>query len=335
MKIDDIIPYKNNARHNEKAVPVVAESIKEFGLKGQIVLESHDNPVIVAGHTRWEACKSLGWTEIPDERIDYCEDLTEEQIKAYRLADNKTAEVSTWNTALLKNEIRELKEFDMGKFNFDFKSKNLPYGEARLNTDRGYNLQLLNRDDCDGKYGMPTLEPCDFVPCDLLPFNCAKTFKEYNKGVHFFIDDYMFERIWTNPEKYIEQLEPYTCVLTPDFSLYLDMPLPMQMWNVYRSRAIGHMYQEAGLKVIPTIQYSDESTYDFAFEGLPSGGTLATSTIGVKRSKESRQLWEQGMKECLKRVKPKTLLLYGGRFDDLDYGNIKVVEMKANTGFRK
>ena len=70
MNIDDIIPYERNARHNEKAIPVVAESIREFGLRGQIVLESPERPVIVAGHTRAAACKSLGWTEIPDENID-------------------------------------------------------------------------------------------------------------------------------------------------------------------------------------------------------------------------------------------------------------------------
>lgn len=70
MLIDDIIPYERNARHNERAIPVVAESIREFGLRGQIVLESPERPVIVAGHTRVAACKSLGWTEIPDENID-------------------------------------------------------------------------------------------------------------------------------------------------------------------------------------------------------------------------------------------------------------------------
>ena len=123
MKIDEILPYEKNARYNAKAIPIVAESIKEFGLKGQIVLESKDNPVIVAGHTRWAACKSLGWSEIPDERIDYCDDLSEEQIKAYRLADNRTNEVATWNRALLKSEIRELGNVDMSRFQFDFKSK--------------------------------------------------------------------------------------------------------------------------------------------------------------------------------------------------------------------
>ena len=77
VKIHDIVPYERNARHNASAVPVVADSIKEFGLRGTIGLESRERPVIVWGHTRVEACRSLGWDEIPDSKIEYCDDLTD------------------------------------------------------------------------------------------------------------------------------------------------------------------------------------------------------------------------------------------------------------------
>lgn len=69
VKLSDILPYPGNARHNEKAIPAVAESIREFGLRGQIVLESRENPVIVTGHTRVAAMKLLGWDEVPDDKI--------------------------------------------------------------------------------------------------------------------------------------------------------------------------------------------------------------------------------------------------------------------------
>lgn len=151
MLIDEIIPYEKNARHNEKAIPVVADSIREFGLRGQIVLESRDNPVIVTGHTRVAACKSLGWTEIPDENIAYCDGLTQEQIKAYRIADNKTGEVATWNKTLLQHEIKSIKKLDMSKFGCDFKSKKLSYGAERLRTDRAYNLEIVNRYHCNAE----------------------------------------------------------------------------------------------------------------------------------------------------------------------------------------
>lgn len=135
MDINEIIPYARNARHNKKAIPAVADSIRQFGLRGQIVLESRENPVIVTGHTRVEACKSLGWKEIPDENIAYCDGLTEDEIKAYRIADNKTGEISTWNISMLKSEVKSIGKLDMSKFGCDFKSKDMAYGAERLQTE--------------------------------------------------------------------------------------------------------------------------------------------------------------------------------------------------------
>lgn len=335
MRIDEIIPYEKNARNNEKAVPVVAESIREFGLRGQIVLESRDNPVIVAGHTRWAACKSLGWTEIPDERIDFADDLSEEQIKAYRLADNRTGEVATWNKALLKSEVRALDKqgVDMGRFKFDFKSKNLPYGAERLKTDSAYNLQLINVLDCD-ENGMPILEAVDHVPAQLIGFNYAKTAKEHNVGIHFFIDDYQFERLWTNPERYLDLIKSFDCVLTPDFSLYMDMPLPMQQWNEYRRRALGRYWQQNGVTVIPTLSWSVPASYGFCFNGLPKHSTYATSTVGVKRDERAMQVWRDGMDAAIRILKPERLLLYGGDIG-FDFKDIEVVEYSTNTAFKE
>lgn len=315
MLIDDIIPYERNARNNAKAIPVVAESIKEFGLKGQIVLESRERPVIVAGHTRWAACKSLGWTEIPDERIDYCDDLTEEQIKAYRLADNRTGEVATWNKALLKSEVKSL-GLDMSRFQFDFKSKSLPYGAERLRTDDSYNLSLVNIADCAGKEGYPTLKPGDAAPMDMISFNYCKSATEFDVGVHFCIDDYQFERVWNKPKEYVELLKKFDCVVCPDFSVYMDMPVPMRKWNIYRSRALGHWWQEQGVNVIPNITFSGPDSYGYSFDGMPEGHTVFLSTVGVTKNKEWRELCLQGIDAAMKRIKPERVLLLGS---DLGY----------------
>lgn len=248
VKIHDIVPYERNARHNASAVPVVADSIKEFGLRGTIGLESRERPVIVWGHTRVEACRSLGWDEIPDSKIEYCDDLTDEQIKAFRIADNKTGEVATWNKSMLREEVRSLKDFDMSRFGLDFKSKRLDYGHERLRTDDAYNLRLVSRSDC-GRDGMPRMKRCMAKPADMIGFNYAKSTPEDDKAgrcCHFFIDDYQFERVWARPAAYLECLRGFDCVLTPDFSLYLDMPDAMQRWNRYRSQALGHWWQEQG-----------------------------------------------------------------------------------------
>ena len=109
MLIADIRPYERNARHNERAIPAVAESIKQFGLRGTIGLESRENPTIVFGHTRVAACEPLGWEEIPDSKIEYCDDLTPDQIKAFRIADNKTGD-SQKGAANLTSEEQQMVE---------------------------------------------------------------------------------------------------------------------------------------------------------------------------------------------------------------------------------
>ena len=110
--IDDLIPYENNPRLNDQGVDALAESIKEFGFKVPIIIDS--DGVIVAGHTRLKACKKLGIEEVP---CIVADDLTDEQVKAFRLADNKVAELSDWDLDKLKEEIEEL-DIDMTKYGF-------------------------------------------------------------------------------------------------------------------------------------------------------------------------------------------------------------------------
>lgn len=331
MLIRDIKPYGRNARDNSKSIPAIAESIERFGFRGQIKLRSHDDPTIVAGHHRVEACKLLGWDEIPEENICWCDDLTDDEIKALRLADNRTGEGGKWNRAMLREEVRSLHDIDMSKFNFDFKSKQKSYGAERRRTDDAYNLSIVNASHCDAN-GMPTLEPCDFVPSGLLPFNYAKTATEHDKALHFFIDDYQFERLWNRPAQYLELLQRFEAVLTPDFSLYMDMPLPLQRYNEYRRRALGNYWQRNGIEVIPTLSWSDERSYGFCFDGLPKCATYATSTVGVRGDATAMDIWMAGMSAAIEALEPKRLLLYGGAVD-FDFGDIEVIEYAANAAF--
>ena len=116
LKTDSLKEYENNPRHNDAAVDKVAASIKEFGFKVPIVIDK-DN-VIIAGHTRLKAAKSLGLDTVP---CIIADDLTEEQVKAFRIADNKTSEFAEWDFAKLEEELAELQDmdFDMSAFGFD------------------------------------------------------------------------------------------------------------------------------------------------------------------------------------------------------------------------
>lgn len=113
ISIDAITPYENNPRKNDSAVEYVANSIREFGFKQPIVVDAEG--VIIAGHTRYKAAQQLGMNTVP---VVYAEDLTEEQAKAYRLADNKVAESAEWDYDKLMEELDDIMEVDMTGFGF-------------------------------------------------------------------------------------------------------------------------------------------------------------------------------------------------------------------------
>lgn len=114
LKLSDITPYENNPRKNDEAVKYVVESIKEFGFKVPIVIDK--NNIIVAGHTRYKAAKKLKLKTVP---CIIADDLTDEQIKAFRLADNKTSEFAEWDFNLLELELDSISNIDMSLFEFD------------------------------------------------------------------------------------------------------------------------------------------------------------------------------------------------------------------------
>ena len=115
-KVENLIPYVNNPRNNDEAVDAVASSIKNFGFRSPIVIDGQGE--IINGHTRLKAAKKLGLKEVP---VLVADDLTPEQVKAFRLADNRVGEIATWNDDLLSIELEELDNlgFDMSDFGFD------------------------------------------------------------------------------------------------------------------------------------------------------------------------------------------------------------------------
>lgn len=112
--IDEIRPYENNPRVNDGAVGAVAESIREFGFQQPIVVDR--DGVIIAGHTRYKAAQKLGMTEVP---VVVADNLTDEQVRAYRLADNKTGELAEWDFSALEEELAGIGELDMSLFGFE------------------------------------------------------------------------------------------------------------------------------------------------------------------------------------------------------------------------
>lgn len=323
LKLSDIKPYEKNPRKNNEAVKYVAESIKEFGFKVPIVIDK-DN-VIIAGHTRYKAAKRLKMKEVPTIIAD---DLTDEQVKAFRLADNKVAEKSEWDFDLLPLEINDILSFDMEDFGFEFIDTEKNKRDTQNKVEGILNLNKATFAGV-GKYDIPQLAPIHENEIgeikEWIGFNYVLSDKEpQGKAVHFFIDDYQFQRLWNSPEKYMEKLKQYEVVLTPDFSPYADMPLATQIFNHYRKHWVGALMQEYGIKVIPTIRASrDERSLDFYLDGEPKGGVVCISSMWTSDD-EARAYFLREYETMRKTLKPEKIYVYGNEVEGLK-GNIEYI----------
>jgi len=168
-----------------------------------------------------------------------------------------------------------------------------------------------------GFFEFPIIEPTYEIPNRLISFSKCIASKNYDAWVHFYEDDYLFERLWRNPQKYLDILKRYNGVILPDFSLYRDMPLIMQLWNIYRSRAIGCWLQRHGVKVIPNIRYGDKRTYKFCCDGISNKCVIAVGTHGTLKNKIDRKIFSEGLEVVVARLNPKAIIVYGSAPDSI------------------
>ena len=334
VKLDAIKPYENNAkRHPKKQIAQIVKSIEDYGYNDPIAID--ENNMILEGHGRYEALKQLGYNDIQVIRVT---GLTEQEKKAYILVHNKINLNTGFDDDILGAELEDIVDFDLSDygFNINLAFDNMFKENERHRTNDTYNLDIVDTERMDGFYQMPVIQNDGYIPTDLMGFNYAKSSDNKKTGIHFYIDDYQFERLWNDKEKYLDVLADYECILSPDFSLYMDMPMAMKIWNVYRSRAIGQYYQDNGIKVIPTISWAEPATFEFCFDGIPKGSIVSISTIGVKKSKEAMKIWKDGMDAMIKKIEPSTIIVYGGKLD-YDYGDIEVIyfENKVTERFKK
>lgn len=182
-----------------------------------------------------------------------------------------------------------------------------------------------------GEYGIPELQPV--ARCDIenwISFNFAKTCEEPElHGVHFFIDDYQFERVWKDPDRYTQMLLRFKGVCTPDFSPYSDFPKAIQVYNHYRKHWVGRYWQEHGMLVIPTVTWSDPSTFEFCFDGEPKGGVVAVSSVSMFETDEFRQWLLLGYEEMMRRLSPRQIIWRGlvpEEFDEADRRRLVVIQ---------
>lgn len=150
---------------------------------------------------------------------------------------------------------------------------------------RNQSLFLRNQFTGDGVAEIPILkkQDVDLSQVKLIGYDKIKLGDTHNrdKMVHFFLDDYKFEALWRDPEPRIEKLRQYKAVLSPQYSVYTEMPSAIHMYNIFRSRWVGAYCQLRGIKVIPTVYWGQSQSYWFCFDGIEKGSIVALSTLST------------------------------------------------------
>ena len=177
-------------------------------------------------------------------------------------------------------------------------------------------LHALELFPSDNELGIPCLAhaPVERVPAWLAPYRTRIRANDPpdDGAVHFFLDDYRFETVWSRPRKALEALAPYTTLLSPDFSLYREWPLALQIFNTYRNRWCGAFWLSRGFRVIPTVSWSTAESYAFCFLGLPRRSVVAVSAVGVGLDRPLEgYLFREGFREMVARLEPTVALSYG------------------------
>ena len=175
-----------------------------------------------------------------------------------------------------------------------------------MNIDRAY-FRATNH------FEFPELEPIR------QPVNVEKwlSFQERGKaavygdtGVHFYADDYTFECLWNTPGKYVEQLQRYKLIVQPDFSLYYNFPVALQVYNKYRNHWLARYLAYYGCKIVPNVNPSRPDLWSWTLDGFPRRSVVAFSDIGSFRDTEDRQTLQAGFQEMIHRLKPIQVLYF-------------------------
>jgi hypothetical protein len=192
---------------------------------------------------------------------------------------------------------------------------------------------FYNRFPFYGKFDIPTLEKQEIHLSDLKLIRFSDIIKKETRDldatVHFFIFDDEFDEVWKKPAAYIEELRQYRQVITTDFSLYTNMSLALQIFNIYRNRWLGCYWQEQGLTVIPSVGWSDELSFEFCFDGIQEGSTVAVSTLG---SYDIEDAYLKGFQRLCEAIKPDNVICYAKPFAKMfELANIIEIPYVANA----
>ena len=198
---------------------------------------------------------------------------------------------------------------------------------------------LVSEAQYGGKFELPAIKTSSLLPESVIPFSKAmnKSCKCFDSWIIFYEHDNGFERLWHNPKAYLSKLKKFKGIISPDFSLYRNMPLAMQIWNTYRGRALAAWLQRNGVEIIPNVRFNDERTYEFCFDGIEKFKTVALGTHGCIKRRIDKDYFKDGLAEMVKRLSPRTIIVYGSAPDDIfkKYRDMGINIMPFESEFSK
>lgn len=174
---------------------------------------------------------------------------------------------------------------------------------------------LVKNATYDGSLEIPCLKAEFGKPKKLIAFSKAIRSTDYDAWVHFYEDDVAFERLWNKPKTYLPILKKFKGVISPDYSVYRDMPLVMQQWNIYRGRAIAHWLQENDVSVIPNIRFGDERTFELSCIGIKKHSVISVGSHGCIKLLNERRYFEDGLNYVVDTLEPTSIVVYGATPD--------------------
>ena len=217
----------------------------------------------------------------------------------------------------------------------------------RLVINDGFNPEFAEGARFAGLFEFPVIEPLEriIIPKYLIPFS------ERNKATHpsetfiiFYEHDDNFADAIRNPDKYIADFARFAGIISPDNSLYRDMPLACQICNIYHNRLVGNYFQRHGIPVIGNCRWGDDRTYSrcifgepMSFIGLPMNNILSIGTYGCIQSKNDKAQFKKGLSAMIEHLNPKIVIVYGAIPDDIFSGlqsETKFVHFKDWTSIR-
>ncbi|MCF0113188.1 MAG: DUF4417 domain-containing protein [Bacilli bacterium] len=200
--------------------------------------------------------------------------------------------------------------------------------------DDGYQEHLVEGAFFEGEEGIPcllNLDNCE-IPTNLIPFSKARSCPKKTGYVHFYEHDIRWRQVMTSTDKYLDLLKQFDGVISPDPTIIIGKSRCLHATSTYMNRAVAYCLQRKGIPVIPNIRWGDETTFGFAFAGVPKHSIVAISTHGaIRRDRNTnnylRNCFKNGLREMIRRLEPKTVIVHGFMPNDI------FVEFKDATIF--